>query len=263
MNRIFAGAISACLLLAAAAFVQGADPAPPSARPPCKKPFDPGDLAQRNEAPRLVVVKRRNQRYAQYPPAYDWSEQRRVLNVLRCAIDDAAGDEWDSLLKGLDDHRYALTTVADDDDLDQYVMAYNETVGDLCAMLARRRLEHVVRRHLPKVPDPRDERFDLEIGIETEEEVAAWLKQRPGKALYELQMDVCKDAIEALDQPKRLIAPEELLPALREHLRKALTADIETLKRTKKSFECPGWQRTAQVLGARDAKEIEERLAEK
>src|SRR5262249_2552141 len=100
-----------------------------------------------------------------------------------------------------------------------------ENVGSICDWLAHARLIGAYWRHLPNNPLNPGHRLFLNVGIG---DLSTWRKQRADKALYELQIEVCEKAIEALGKAKRVPQVEK------DRARKKIEAEIAKLKKTKK-----------------------------
>jgi hypothetical protein len=67
--------------------------------------------------------------------------------------------------------------------------------------------------------------------------LSEWRKKRAEKSLYELQIEVCEEAIKELAEVKRV--PQEQ----RDAARKKIEAEIATLKRTKRPSNVQGGYR--------------------
>lgn len=177
-------------------------------------------IVNRNKPPKIVDWRGDfPSRAALFPEDHDWKEETRARTAISRLEADQTEEVWEEMVKRIDDRRYSetVTSVKTGD-------AYIEKVGRICSRLAYSRLVGVFWDHLPSSPIKDGERVSLRLGIG---DVAKWRKQRAAKSLYELQIEVCEKAIEALAKV------EDVPRAEKDQARKKIEVEIAKLKRTK------------------------------
>jgi hypothetical protein len=182
-------------------------------------------LANRNKLPKLVKVY--VDRLPLFPRDYDWEEEHRVLAALTDISKDTSEGLWEELVRRSDDPRYCLT------DMDGGDWAWNRTVGDVCARLAFLRLAGPVVRHRP--PESRSGRvpgltagFVYPMTLDVKPGLREWRRTRKDKALYQLQLELCEQALAKLREDRNV--PEDL----KEAPRKGIEAEAAKLRKTKR-----------------------------
>lgn len=174
-------------------------------------------LASRNSEPDTSDGKPR-------PPAgFDWKDPSRVADAFHQLCHDGSDELWEELLKHLDDKRYSLTMEFNDSG-----DWTNESVGDLCRMLAYKHLaDDVLDRYIPR---DRPTRLIKELWTDLGE----WRKARADKSLYELQIEVCE-----LGLPEVANLPDWVSDEKKDKTRHKIEAQIDELKMTKKAAYRP------------------------
>jgi hypothetical protein len=149
-------------------------------------------LKSKNEMPRLTQTSK----VPIFSPEFDWEDQKRIvrqLNSVSLAIDD---ELWPELVKNLCNDDYCITYDVDNGE------TVNSTVGGACENLI---LATLVTGYYGEIQPPskealRDLRRPAEVGSVVELE--NWLSKNSGLRIYELQILMCRSAIEKLLQPK-------------------------------------------------------------
>jgi hypothetical protein len=181
-------------------------------------------IVSRNKPPKIVEWKTRELRWAAlFPEGYDWKEEARVREAVGRLEEDQTEAVWEEMVKRAGDRRYCQTVTScctgDAAILD---------VGTLCERLAWSRLVGVFWKHLPREGLGGKQPF-LHVGV-WDSTLAEWRKKRAAKALYELQVEVCEEAIKVLEaMPK-----DRISDAVKKQFRKKVEAEIVSLKKTKK-----------------------------
>lgn len=146
-------------------------------------------LASGNEVPELLTFQAAT--VPRFSPNYNWREQNRVekaFNRLRTSKDE---DVWQELLEHIDDERYSLTMTTDGD----IHTTKNFTVGRLCKLIAHGRLVSILEGNI----EPRDDGLPVvPLRPDLRRSIVEWHKKREGRSLYQLQIEVCEDAITLL-----------------------------------------------------------------
>jgi hypothetical protein len=185
-------------------------------------------IANRNEAPKVVQWRGDGftEKAALFPEDYDWKEDKRARTAIGKLTMDQSEEVWEEMVKRIDDRRYSetVTSVKTGD-------AYIRNVGAICGWLTRTRLIGVYRQHMPYSPIEEGERLSLDDGIG---DLAKWRKERAAKSLYELQIEACEKAIEALAKVERVPQAEK------DRARKKIEAEIAKLKKTKQPSSVEG-----------------------
>jgi hypothetical protein len=179
-------------------------------------------IANRNKPPKLVWRRRGwPRKVALFPEGYDWKEDKRVLKALDELFRDRTVELWEELVRRekKDDRRYCVTLVSSNCE-----DARIESVGDVCSRLAYARLLDVFEQHLPDNPY-KPGRISLKTGIEN---LAEWRKERAKKSLYQLQIEVCENALRELAKVEGVSEKEKA------KARKKTEAEIKKLRETKK-----------------------------
>src|SRR5262249_23312501 len=142
---------------------------------------------RKNSAPKIVTTGRDS--LPVFDDSYDPAEQRRVKQALLDLNKSVGNELWPLLVKHFGDKRYALTFEGD-------FRAQNETVGILCRKMAWNDLLLAYIQYAPSV--------DKSEGLEspnyrysewTPDLNADWYREREGKQLYELQVELCEWAM--------------------------------------------------------------------
>src|SRR5262249_6465328 len=123
--------------------------------------------------------------------------------------------------------------------------AYISTVGDICRRLAYERLVGAFWELLPEV-EGKDGYINLPVDVGVGD-LATWRKEPAPRSLYELQIEVCEKAIEALAKSGRVSQ------AQKDQSRKKIEAEIEKLKKTKQPARVLGGNPTYEERGKYNA----------
>ena len=179
-------------------------------------------IANRNKPPELIG---RENRFPEvlplFPEDYDWREDERVFKALKRLWADTSVELWEGLARRhKKDARYCLTVRTAGDN------AKILSIGDICDSLAYGRLVDVFTWHLPPAPGKESGPIYLDVGI-GDKGLAEWRKERANKPLYELQIEVCENALRALAKEKDLEEKEKKV------LRKKIEDEIAKLRSTK------------------------------
>ena len=184
------------------------------------------EIANRNKPPELKgrFPQRMAPRVPVFPKSYDWREDKRVSDNLKKLWADNSIELWEELVR-MDgtDARYCITVKTPGDN------AKILSVGDICQSLAYGRVLDVYKRVLPVNPHNECARIYLNSGI-GDKGLAEWRKERKNKSLYELQIEVCENALRSLAKDKEL---KDVSEAQRKLIRQKIEGQIEKLKRTK------------------------------
>jgi hypothetical protein len=181
-------------------------------------------IVNRNKAPKLVKWRGDFPSWAAlFPEDHDWKEEDRVGEALGKLKKDRSEEVWEELVRRSDDLSYCRTVTSVNTGT-----AFIDDVGTVCIRLAYSRLTGVYEQHLPPNPFKDGQRLSLDVGIEP---LRTWRKQRARKSLYQLQIEVCEKAIEAL-------AKVEGVPQFQQHKsREEIKAEIANLKRTRQPVD--------------------------
>lgn len=153
---------------------------------------------------------------------YDWGTQTRALSAFHWLRKNKSEDIWEELLEHLDDGRYALTMMTDGD----ISTTENYSVGRICAIIARGRLLGVTDGLI----EPREDGLPaVPANPALWKDLAGWRKKRGEKRLYQLQIDVCQDAI------TRLSSMRGMTKEAIEVSRIQLTSEVQSLQETKRA----------------------------
>jgi hypothetical protein len=178
-------------------------------------------IVNRNKAPKLKEWPGNfPSQVALYSEDHDWKEEYRTRTAIYQLEKDRTEAVWEELVKHADDHRYSdtVTSMKTGD-------AYIEDVGGTCGWLAKSRLIDVFRQHLPPDPIKDFDKLSLDVGIK---DLTKWRKERAAKSLYELQIEVCEKAIEALAKVQGVPQAEK------DKARKKIEQEIASLRKSKK-----------------------------
>jgi hypothetical protein len=179
-------------------------------------------IVNRNKPPKLVDrPSGRPERVPLFPENYDWKEERRVGRALYRLYWDTSAEVWEELVRRKDDPRYCITVSSEDDSETPLI----ETVGSILNQLAHSRLVGVFQQHLP--PDPGKDGWKIIVGVGINH-LAAWRKERANKSLYQLQIEVCEEAVNELSKVKNVPKKDIDLS------QKKIKAEIKKLRRTKR-----------------------------
>ncbi len=183
-------------------------------------------IVNRNQEPKLVNRPSGWPReIAMFPESYDWAEDARVLRALDKLFQDRTLALWEELVRRGDDPRYCVTLVSVQNEDAQII-----SVTGVCFRLAYSHLVDVFKQHLPVSEDADGRKIALDIGIEN---LAEWRKKRANKSLYELQIEVCENALSQVSKAKGVSEDDEALA------RGKIKGEIARLKRTKQPFFVP------------------------
>lgn len=202
-------------------------------------------LANRNRAP--VLQGGGSLQAPHYAKAFDWVEQKRVLEVLtQCA--DHADDAWRALVEHLNDESYSLT-------LQKEMRVSNETVGSICGMIVVADLTEVYMPYIPqdedvyrKVVYPREV---INMGLQE------WCRkqQGEGKGLYEMQVELGEWALAKIAAMDKLPADEQISSCTQ------IRKKIEELRATRKPILAKSiFGELRQPFTQEDASQIRENL---
>jgi hypothetical protein len=143
-------------------------------------------MASRNKAPRMVSGF--NSGFYTSAPLvardYDWPEQDRVRKAVLAVRKDKSDEMWWRLRGRITDRRYALTVVFDD-----VHDPTNVDVGEFCSDITDANLIEAYARHLPEVSGRMPSELYPAAVVEKNE------KKWAGRPLFELQIEVCEEAI--------------------------------------------------------------------
>ncbi len=220
-------------------------PQPKDQRQACARLIDA--LASRNPAPKIVQLDISH--LPIFVPDYDWNDETRVRQTLSKIYNDPSEAMWEELVNHIPDKRYALTYFWDD----HYTI--NGTVGDWCETIVQWRLYGPVGQY-----DLSSEREGRSIHLvdDVYDHLIEWRKARAHKPLVDLQIEICELSI------KRIPAVEDLTPEEKRTMIKQVTAQMESLKRTRKPLMFEGG--SLDSIGgynARRAQEIRDKYAKK
>jgi hypothetical protein len=181
-------------------------------------------IANRNKPPKLVDRTRAwPRRLPLYPEGYDWKEEERVRDALDKLYQEATAELWEELVRREGDERYCVTVVDNAED------AHVHSVGLVCWYLAYSRLVGVFEQHLPPNRLRVGARIPLDAhAIVPAKTLAEWRKARAKKSLYQLQIEVCENALRELAKVKRVSEKEKA------DARRKIEAEIRKLKAEKK-----------------------------
>ena len=188
-------------------------------------------MASRNKQPRIEYADDGYQAFALFSPDFDWSDQDRVWKAIRAVREDKSDEMWWRLRSHIADKRYSLTV-----DFDVQTHIWNITVGEFCRAITEANLNVACAKHLPNAPGFMP--FSPSTVFDKNE------KNWTGRPLYELQIEVCREAIKEwkslkstmsshadhTDSPSHTFTAEE-----KAKFADAVKEQIEELKRTKKA----------------------------
>lgn len=180
------------------------------------------DLANRNKPPKVVDAPRLG-RVPLFPENFDWNEQNRVLLALEKVHRDKSDELWEELLRGIEDWRYSLTIINIVDEPEDIC------VGTFCARLAHCRLMNVVTRHLPVTWHPKVGKPPRIVESVAFDSVPwmEWRQKRKDKRLYELQIELCEEALAKLRKAQDI--PQDQKVAAQ----KAIEGEVGRLRKNK------------------------------
>jgi hypothetical protein len=184
-------------------------------------------IANCNKAPKIIKWRGNfPSKAALFPEDHDWKEEVRVRRAIGVLEADETKEVWEELVKRAGDHHYCdtVTSVKTGD-------AYIEDIGDVCCWIAYSRLIGVFWQHMPRSPVKDGEKLSLDVGIG---DITEWRKQRAAKSLYELQIEVCEEALKELSNVKDVPQNEK------NKARRKIEAEIERLKSTKQHVSVLG-----------------------
>ncbi|MCE9557220.1 MAG: hypothetical protein K8T91_28055 [Planctomycetes bacterium] len=152
----------------------------------------------RNKNVEPTIVGDEPDQEALFGKSYDWKEQERVLAAIQKLVNNS-DDAWQELLETVDDKHYCIT-------FQRAQSVANYSVGDVCRAILLCDLTAAYIPHLPSDVEvyrklavskiiPRDDRSFKE-----------WCSK---KKLYELQIDLCEDAVKELSEINNLSSKEK------------------------------------------------------
>ncbi|MBS0267253.1 MAG: hypothetical protein JSS02_35340 [Planctomycetes bacterium] len=168
-------------------------------------------LANRNDAPPLVEVS--TGQLPMFPENFDWSEQERVMKVWGRIMQTDDSLLFESFINHLHDASYALTA-----NCLAHRNASNLSVGDLCRKAVWARFNFAIV-HLTKEGGDRSDRIRLDLGMT---DIGSWRSTRSGKCLWELQLEACQLASEAIEADQHI--SREARDRIQSNLRERITA---------------------------------------
>jgi hypothetical protein len=185
-------------------------------------------MASRNQEPKFRESD--DAKIPQFPRDYDWSEQRRVRAAMLAVLKTKTDAMWWRLREHAGDRRYVLTASRGE-------YAENFSVGSFCCDFFLADLSQAYVRHLPAAagrlpPDFQPE----EVFWKNEKE---W--SRTGKPLYQIQMEVCRRALEQWASVKGTAPGKEghfhtYTTDEKSRFREAVQREIEELDGTKRAI---------------------------
>jgi hypothetical protein len=229
---------------------------PASANPPANRAREMERLidavASRNLAPKLIGE--RGFAYPAFSKDFHWEDQKRVQAAEWTLAQDASNDLIGCLVKHFHDKRYSATCELNE------CYPENYTVGDICEMVAEKKLMCAYLRHLKPggtahyggptfnyvpegsrdfLPDSLQRELHYSSPIQTHDGFAKWYQARRDKPLYELQIEMCEWAIKKAKNAKGIAdkPKKEFIAAVKNQ--------IESLKKNKKPIVDPSrWSAT-------------------
>ncbi len=184
------------------------------------------DLANRNPPPKIVMAsppRPESLTVPLFPKNYNWEEQNRVVGILRKLRRDTTDEVWEEFVRQAENPQYSLTLIDEDEN------ATNCSIGSFCGPMAYIRLTHAFSRHLPLNPNPtkfgRKISLDIDLGVS----LVKWREQRRNKALYELQIELCEQALIQLGKLKGV--PQDEIEASR----KKIEVEMAELRKSKRA----------------------------
>ncbi len=182
------------------------------------------DLANHNKAP--LLVRQGSGWMPLYCTDYDWKEDQRVSSALAKLQQERCDELWDELVRRSNDKHYCRTLK----DKNEHFALGNWTVGMFCSILADDWLLGICEQHLPSDPDKDGYRISLDYGISKAGGLPKWRNERSKKALYELQIDICEEAILEIAKMPKISQREEV------KARKKIQGEIATLRRIRRAI---------------------------
>jgi hypothetical protein len=183
-------------------------------------------IANRNKPPKLVPWPRRDppcpSEVALFPEDHDWKEEERTRTAIEQLEKDQTEAVWEEMVKRIGDPRYSETVTSVKTGTARIV-----DVGSICASLAYSGLTRVFKQHLPLIVGKEGAEVTLRLEILIGD-LSRWRKQRAAKSLYELQIEACEMAIQALANVR------DVTQAQKELARKKIEAEIAKLTKTKR-----------------------------
>jgi hypothetical protein len=185
-----------------------------------------------NHNPKPEIVRPTIRTVPIFDKGYDWEEQERVLRAIHTLAAQTNPEMWEVLVSHDNDDRYCLTFG------DENRYADNESVGYFCGDIAYNQLMFPVERNLERINLERQAKGLHVVVLGGVESLKKWRESHSNMLYYELQIEVCKIALEELAGIKGVSEKAK------EDCRTRLKAEIDTLKRTKEGvftkFKFPG-----------------------
>jgi hypothetical protein len=211
--------VTVSLLPALVLAVPGKDKEPEPARSRAAAMVDA--IINRNKPPKIVKWPGDfPSRAALFPEGYDWKEDLRARKAVVRLMKEETEEVWEEMVRRSRDEHYS--GIATDN---MCADAEIRTVGTICERLAYGRLIGAFWKHLPLSPRKEGQLVNLNLGING---LSAWRKQRAGKSLYELQIEVCDKAVLELAKENRIPQAEK------DRATNEIKAVVATLKSSKK-----------------------------
>ena len=204
-------------------------------------------LASSNIAPKIVGG------IPDFGTDYSWQEYKRVTTELNTLAKSIHDENWRSIVNCMADDRYCITVKSS-----TTTQAFNLTVGEYCKMLVRRTL---VAGLLDSF-DISNEEFIQRVGryavtkdfqarlrgfpeVDPPLKLNDWLDKRKDLSIKELQIEVCKNALEAFKKT------ESLTLDAKSELTRSLEKSIENI-RSWKQHRRASWtiEDTFELFGA-------------
>jgi hypothetical protein len=213
-------------------------------------------LASRNRKPKFVSIESGD--VPQFDAEYDWGESERVRRLWVKLIKNDDPRLWYCLLDHTNDTRYALTVQRYGGQEDSRISAgcggENVSVGDICWEAACARF-NFAGLSSSKEDEDADQDIDVwDLGI-VEDPLSEWRKKRAALSLYELQLQVCEQAVEKIGARAGLRRQTKI------NATKSLRNQIVRLKETKKPLFFQISLDDRGSYDARKAQEIRNRIA--
>jgi hypothetical protein len=162
---------------------------------------------------------------------FDWGEQQRIQKSAIPTLIKNAEEAWPDLVKHLDDERYCITAISISD------YTHNMTVGYICRKIIAENLAAAYLSNMNITKKSVYARFGWP-SIASERILKEWCEKRRDKKLFELQIEMCKWAIEELKKSEydKLVTQEE-----RQKWIKSITSEIVVLQKNQKAVPYNGF----------------------
>ena len=154
---------------------------------------------------------------------YDWTDCDRVLRVVQQAV-DAVEELWPVLVEHLEDQRYCISCAVGE-------KPRNFTVGKICQNIISNALSEAYIPCGPKGKGVFHRLYMPDVARGDAAALKAWCKERSGKKLYELQIEMCEWAISTVAELKQ-ISEEQRSKSIGE-----IKGQIAVLRESKRAFK--------------------------